>query len=78
LLLIKIYQYAISPLFPAKCRFYPSCSNYCFEAIQRFGLGKGLWLFAKRFVRCHPFSQGGIDPVPERFTFFKESKPNEQ
>lgn len=65
--IISIYQYAISPLWPAKCRFYPTCSNYAKEAILKFGVIKGSYLFLKRFLRCNPFFPGGIDPVPPKF-----------
>lgn len=62
--LIKIYQKIISPLKPPSCRFYPTCSQYGIEAIQRFGAIKGGWLTIKRILKCHPFHEGGIDPVP--------------
>ncbi|MBW2613691.1 MAG: membrane protein insertion efficiency factor YidD [Deltaproteobacteria bacterium] len=64
LALIKVYQYFISPLLMPACRFYPSCSEYAHEAIDRYGFVKGLWLGTKRILRCHPFSSGGFDPVP--------------
>jgi putative membrane protein insertion efficiency factor len=66
LLLIRFYQRAISPFLPPSCRFYPSCSHYGLEAIQRFGAIKGGWLTVKRLAKCHPFHPGGIDPVPEK------------
>jgi putative membrane protein insertion efficiency factor len=66
LLLIRFYQRAISPFLPPSCRFYPSCSHYGLEAIQRFGALKGGWLTVKRLTKCHPFHPGGIDPVPEK------------
>jgi len=62
-LLIKIYRY-LSPLFPAHCRFYPSCSAYALEALTTHGAIKGGWLAIKRLLRCQPFSAGGLDPVP--------------
>lgn len=65
--LIRFYQVAISPLKPPTCRFYPTCSHYGLEAIQRFGAIKGGWLALKRISKCHPFHPGGIDPVPEKW-----------
>jgi hypothetical protein len=62
--LIYVYQKAISPWFPAKCRYYPSCSEYAVEAIESHGSLKGAWLSIKRILKCHPFSEGGFDPVP--------------
>lgn len=62
--LIKIYKAVISPLFPNSCRFYPTCSEYSFEAVKKYGFFKGGWLGAKRIARCHPFHPGGFDPVP--------------
>ncbi|MEW6184272.1 MAG: membrane protein insertion efficiency factor YidD [Thermodesulfobacteriota bacterium] len=61
---IRIYQIILSPLFPSSCRFYPSCSEYSFQAIQTYGIIKGLFLSLKRIGRCHPFSEGGPDPLP--------------
>ena len=65
LLLIRLYQYCISPHFPPCCRYIPSCSAYAYEAVEKFGPLKGLFLAVKRVLRCHPFSSGGYDPVPE-------------
>lgn len=62
--LIRFYQLAISPLTPPSCRYIPTCSQYGYEAITKHGLIKGGLLTAKRLLRCHPFSRGGIDPVP--------------
>lgn len=62
--LIKIYRYLISPLFPQSCRFTPTCSRYSIEAIERYGILKGMVLGMKRVLRCHPFHPGGYDPVP--------------
>ena len=65
LALIRFYQCAISPWLPARCRFTPTCSAYAFEAIQKYGAIKGLWLALKRLLRCHPFYKGDwYDPVP--------------
>ena len=65
LLLISFYQRNISPCFPARCRFTPTCSAYAKEAIQKYGACKGLFLAIKRFGRCHPFYKGDYyDPVP--------------
>ena len=64
LLLIRIYQNTLSVWLPPSCRFTPSCSQYGYEAIQKYGVLKGGWLAAKRISRCHPFNPGGYDPVP--------------
>lgn len=61
---IRAYRYAISPLLGHNCRFYPSCSEYALTAIARYGVAKGLWLGARRLLRCHPWHDGGYDPVP--------------
>jgi putative membrane protein insertion efficiency factor len=60
---IRVYQAAASP-FPSPCRFTPSCSSYVLEAVQRHGVARGLWLGARRILRCHPFGGSGYDPVP--------------
>ena len=65
LLLIKIYQYAISPLLGNNCRFYPSCSSYTQEAIELHGPLKGIMLGGRRILKCHPYHEGGVDLVPE-------------
>lgn len=62
--LVRGYQMAISPLLPPACRYYPSCSAYAIEALERHGALRGAWLAAKRIARCHPFRPGGYDPVP--------------
>ena len=65
LFLIRFYQRNISPAFPARCRFRPTCSAYAFEAISKYGVFKGGFLAVKRILRCHPFYKGDIfDPVP--------------
>ncbi len=65
--LIKAYRYFISPLLGPSCRFYPSCSSYSVEALQTHGAIIGSYLTLKRLLKCHPFHQGGIDNVPEKF-----------
>ena len=62
---IRLYQLAVSPILPASCRFMPSCSSYAMEAIHRHGPLAGSWLAARRLCRCHPWNDGGYDPVPE-------------
>ncbi|HHT48105.1 MAG TPA: membrane protein insertion efficiency factor YidD [Firmicutes bacterium] len=71
--LIRFYQKYLSPLKPAayRCRFYPSCSQYVLEAIERFGLGKGVVLGLYRLAACHPWGQGGIQPIPEEWPGWK-------
>lgn len=63
--LLRLYQYAISPLLGPRCRFYPSCSHYAVEAVQRHGSLKGGYLAVRRVGRCHPWHPGGFDPVPD-------------
>ena len=63
ILLIRFYQLFISPLFPPTCRFYPTCSQYAIEAIQKKGVLRGILLAIKRIAKCHPFHPGGYDPV---------------
>lgn len=65
---IRAYQRWISPAFPRRCRFEPTCSAYAVEAVERFGVGRGFLLAGWRILRCNPFSHGGFDPVPDRFT----------
>jgi putative membrane protein insertion efficiency factor len=64
LLLVRVYQYLISPLLPNSCRFVPTCSQYGVEALQKHGPIKGLWLTVKRIGRCNPWGGSGYDPVP--------------
>ena len=65
--LIAVYRYGISPLIGPRCRFYPSCSEYGLQALARFGFLRGLWLTGARVVRCHPWNEGGLDPLPDTF-----------
>jgi putative membrane protein insertion efficiency factor len=63
--LLRVYQYAISPFLGNHCRFYPSCSSYAVEAVSRYGVVKGMGISLKRLSRCHPWHEGGVDPVPD-------------
>jgi hypothetical protein len=60
---IIFYQRFVSPLTAPACRFYPSCSEYAFQAVKRYGPWRGLWLSLRRILKCHPFHPGGYDPV---------------
>jgi putative membrane protein insertion efficiency factor len=62
--LVSFYRYYISPLLPDSCIYSPTCSEYALEAIQKYGAAKGSWLAFRRILRCHPFHDGGYDPVP--------------
>jgi putative membrane protein insertion efficiency factor len=62
--LIRLYQRTFSEVLPSTCRFYPSCSEYSYQAIAKYGVFKGLWLGIRRIARCHPWNPGGYDPVP--------------
>ncbi len=62
--LIVFYQRILSPLKPRACRFYPTCSEYAKQALEKNGFSKGVWLTLKRLFKCHPFHAGGYDPVP--------------
>lgn len=66
--LIRVYQRYISPFLPPSCRYRPSCSEYARQAILRYGVLRGSWLAVRRIARCHPFSSGGWDPVPEDYS----------
>ena len=65
ILLIRLYQMLISPWLGSRCRFHPTCSNYCIDALRQHGMVHGLWLGVKRIFKCHPFHPGGCDPVPD-------------
>ena len=77
ILLIRFYQKFISPIFPAKCRFYPTCSQYTLEAIKEYGAVKGTYLGIKRILKCNPFHEGGYDPVPKKENKNSEGKKEE-
>jgi putative membrane protein insertion efficiency factor len=62
--LIRLYQNTLSRVLPSTCRFYPSCSQYTYQAIAKYGFWRGGWMGVKRIARCHPFNPGGYDPVP--------------
>jgi putative membrane protein insertion efficiency factor len=64
ILFVRGYQVSLSPMFPAACRYYPTCSHYAIEALEKHGALRGGWLAVKRIARCHPFRPGGFDPVP--------------
>jgi len=66
LALVRFYQAAISPALPPSCRYLPTCSEYCAEAIECYGAARGGWLAVRRIARCHPFHAGGYDPVPAK------------
>jgi hypothetical protein len=61
--MLRGYKLAISPLLPSSCRFYPTCSEYMMQAVEKHGAGRGVWMGAKRLLRCRPFHAGGYDPV---------------
>ena len=63
---LRFYKRRISPMLPPSCRFYPTCSEYMYEAIQVYGVFRGGWMGMKRIVRCNPMNPGGFDPVPPK------------
>jgi len=71
--LIRLYQLLLSPLLGANCRFQPTCSTYATQAIKRFGVIRGGYLSLRRLIKCHPFNDGGYDPIPD---IVEENKPS--
>ena len=61
--ILRLYKLALSPMLPSACRYYPSCSDYMRQAVEKYGPTRGVWMGIKRIARCHPFHQGGLDPV---------------
>src|SRR5699024_276935 len=78
MLLVRGYQKSISPLFPPSCRYYPTCSNYTMEALDKHGALKGSLMGIARILRCHPFVEGGIDPVHDHFTLKRQRPTSKQ
>ena len=60
---LRLYKVALSPFLPSACRYYPSCSEYMRQAVEKYGVARGVWMGLKRLSRCHPFHTGGLDPV---------------
>ena len=61
--ILRFYKLMVSPLLPSACRYYPSCSEYMRQAVEKHGVARGVWMGVKRLLRCHPFHAGGLDPV---------------
>lgn len=76
--MVRGYQKHISPLTPPSCRYYPSCSNYTLEALDKHGAWKGIVMGGARILRCHPFAEGGIDKVPDHFTTKRNTDVQEE
>jgi hypothetical protein len=74
---VRLYQRLISPLRPQTCRFHPSCSAYAVESLERFGPLKGGWLAIRRLGRCHPWTPGGVDPVPRTWAERNSWRPED-
>ncbi len=70
---VRVYQAFFSALMPSACKFYPSCSHYAAEAVQIHGARRGSWLALRRVSRCHPFTQGGVDLVPDAAEYSREA-----
>lgn len=75
--LVRVYQRFISPVFPPSCRYYPTCSTYMIDALKKFGPLLGLIMGTSRILRCNPFVRGGVDPVPDNFTIFRNPHPED-
>lgn len=73
--MVRLYQRVLSPILPPSCRYYPTCSNYAIEAIQRHGALKGSFMGIARILRCHPFVDGGVDKVPDHFSLKRNPDP---
>ena len=73
--IVRIYQALISPLFPPSCRYYPTCSSYMIDALKKHGPILGLIMGISRILRYNPFIRGGVDPVPDNFTVFRNPHP---
>ena len=71
---IRFYQVAVSPYLPSSCRYEPTCSRYAYEAIERFGVVRGIMMAARRVLRCSPLHEGGYDPVPEKADVSRETR----
>ena len=69
--ILSVWHYALSPFFGVRCRFYPTCSVYTKMAVQKHGVLAGIWLGFFRVCKCHPFCDGGYDPVPDKFEIFR-------
>lgn len=74
-LILRFYRAVISPLYGDVCRYYPSCSSFTLQAIQRYGVVRGVWMGTRRIARCHPWAAGGVDDVPVRATQRYELTP---
>ena len=72
---VRVYQRAISPALPARCKYYPSCSEYAIQAVRRYGILRGVVLAAWRLLRCNPWSHGGVDFVEDQSLFRPRPQP---